>query len=185
MAEILKDWVAWALMAALIGGGCWGALRSRKPDLRPTIEYNGEHFKLTKAYGDFDDYKNDPENLDSSENGRVEHAVTKAKLAHEYPNREQMTVAVFKLAFPGYGITGIGEKPQTDGCALACFLVEIPRVDKDRVLVFQMRRGVYTLLDDFVWTSAGDRPHDVTLREGALVYSNGEGRELVVRPLEE
>ena len=99
MSGIFKDWVAWGLMAVLIFGICWGGFHGRSTDRKPTIDYRGEQFKLTKTYGDYDDYKNDPENLDFSENERVEQAVTQATLAFVSDPRTNGT-SRFRIGIP-------------------------------------------------------------------------------------
>ena len=70
------------LYICLLGAGAilWSMIRPRMPSVPPdVIEYRGERFKLTKAYYDYDDYKEDPNNIDPSENARVERAVIQGR----------------------------------------------------------------------------------------------------------
>lgn len=160
---------------------CWRTRphpSSAPPD---SIEFRGEQFKLTKAYSDYDDYKNDPNNIDPSENAHVERAVTQPKVSPGALTRAEMVREVFDLKFPGYGITAFGEKPQPDGTILAAFSVEIPRADKDRMLVFRGRGAMYRLIDDFVCSSK-DGIMQVRREDGHLVYSNFEGKQILNRP---
>src|SRR5215471_3494849 len=73
-----------------------------------TIEYQGEHIKLTKTYYEYEDYKDDPNNIDRAENTRVERLVSEAPIARLFQDRRQMVNAVFDLKFPGYGLGGFG-----------------------------------------------------------------------------
>ena len=170
-------------LCLLVGvAALWSMMGPRPSSLPPdVIEYRGERFKLTKAYTDYDDYKDDPNNIDPSEDARVERAVIHAKLSPEYVTRAKLLGAVFDLQFPGYGTTAFGEKPQPDGTVLAAFSVEIPRAEKERVLVFRGRGEVYTLIDDFV-ASAGERIMQVRTEGGRLVYSGLDGKPILVRP---
>ncbi len=152
-----------------------------REDRQDEMDYQGQRFKLTKAYTDYHDYKNDPDNLDPSENARVERAVTGAKVAREYANEEEMTSAVSEIQFPGYGLTSFSPTPQPDGSSLEGFAIEIPRAGKDRVLVFRGRHGRYTLIDDFV---ADSEPGVTQVRSqgGRLLYCGPDDRPVLSRP---
>jgi hypothetical protein len=60
----------------------------------------GEKIKLTKAYADYDDYKNDPENIDPSETERVQRLVLSAPIAKTYGSRLEASKAIGQIAFP-------------------------------------------------------------------------------------
>jgi len=178
----VKRAIPWA--GVLIAGALlWSVSRSRRADMPlDEVEYRGERFKLSKAYADYDDLKNDPDNLHPSEYARVERAVTGTKVDPTCSSRDRMTRAVFGLRFPGYGMGGFGETPQPDGTTLAAFSVEVPRADKDRVLVFRSRGGAYTLIDDF--STAADQGISQVRQEGrGLVYSSFDGKPILTRPL--
>ena len=92
-----------------------------------------------------------------------------------------MVRTISDLQFPGYGWTQFGERPQPDGTSLAGFSIEVPRANKERVLVFRGRGDVYTLIDDFV-SSAAERIMQVRREGGQLVYSSLEGGQILIRP---
>jgi hypothetical protein len=117
----------------------------------------------------------------------MEQAVGQAKIGPTYQNREQLTRAMFALKAPGHGMTAFGEKPQSDGSILAGFSVEIPRANKERVLVFRGRNGIYTLIDDFLTAKVevDSKIMAVSLQSGSLLYSSLEGKEVLRRPLAE
>src|SRR5215212_3020559 len=52
-----------------------------------TIQYQGQTIQLTKAYRDFDEYKNDPMNIAPAETARVQQLVNSAPVAVSYSSR--------------------------------------------------------------------------------------------------
>ena len=74
-----------------------------------TVDYRGQRIQLSKAYADFDEYKNDPNNIAASETERVQQLVAGAPIADRYPTREAMIAAVSEIEFPGYGMRSIRE----------------------------------------------------------------------------
>jgi hypothetical protein len=161
----------------------WYNQRSFVTSLPDEVEYGGEKIKLTKTYYDYDDYKDDPCNIDPSENAHVERLVSQAKIAPVYSSRELMIRGVFDIQFPGYGLTSFGDKPQPDGSTLAGFSIEIPRTDKERVLVFRGRNGTYTLIDDFI-TVSDQYIMQVKDQEGQLAFYEINGKLVLQRPLQ-
>jgi hypothetical protein len=156
----------------------WTAVRRVLPS---SIEYRGENIKLTKYYLDYDDYKNDPENIDPSETDRVQRLVSEAPIAHSFANRKDAVGAVFKVKFPGYGVGGFGAIKDGDG-SLNGFSVEIPRAGKNRYFIFRNSHGNYALVDDFIDL---DTLQIETVREehGNLVYCTASGEPKLVRPI--
>ena len=146
------------------------------------IEYRGERIKLTKAYADYHDYKNDPENIDPSETERVQRLVLSARIAKTFSSRLEASKAIGQVAFPGYGSGGFVEQSQADGSVLMGFFVEVPRANKDRYFVFHGKDGVYTLVDDFVRPDTAVSLRSVTRRGNDLVFTSSDGKEALVRP---
>jgi len=174
-----------AVLASAAASGCIGTLETpRTPD--DEIEYQGERIKLTKAYSDYDDYKEDPNNIDLSELPRVEKLVCSAPIASSFADRWQMLQAISSLAFPGYGHWQFGDKAQADGSVLSGFGIEVPHSDKARILVFRAEGSGFTLIDDFVGPSDPSIEKEivtVTLADGKLVYSDFEKRPVLTRDL--
>ena len=146
------------------------------------IDYRGERIKLTKFYADFDDYKNDPENIDSSETERVQRLVLGAPIAKTFGSRLEASKAIGQIAFPGYGSGGFVEQSHADGSVLIGFSVEIPRASRERYFVFQGKDGVYTLVDDFVHPDTAGLLRSVIRRGNDLVFTSIDGKEALVRP---
>src|SRR6266704_3288121 len=46
-----------------------------------SVEYRGQRIQLSKAYADFDEYKNDPNNIAASETERAQQLVAGAPIA--------------------------------------------------------------------------------------------------------
>jgi hypothetical protein len=149
------------------------------------IDYRGEKIKLTKAYADYDAYKNDPENIARSETERVQRLVLDAPIAQTFRSRLEASKAIGQIAFPGYGSGGFVEQPQANGTVLMGFSVEIPRASKNRYFVFHGRDGVYTLVDDFVHPDTVGLLRSVSRRGNDLVFTSVEGKEALVRPYAE
>ena len=146
------------------------------------IDYRGEKIKLTKAYTDYAHYKNDPENIHSSETERVQMLVLGAPIAKTLTSRLEASKAIGHIVFPGYGGGGFIEQSQADGTVLMAFSVEIPRASKTRYFVFQGKDGVYTLIDDFVQPDTVGLLHSVIRRGNDLVFASLDGKEALVRP---
>jgi hypothetical protein len=145
------------------------------------IDYRGEKIKLTRYYFDYDEYKNDPDNIDPSETARVQRLVVEAHVGRSYDTREEMIHATFEVKFPGYGAGGLGDDRKGEG-SLSGLSVEIPRSDKSRYLLFQCKAGKYELIDDFV---DGDAPGFAHVKQegNKLIYSSyDETRKLIRAP---
>jgi hypothetical protein len=146
------------------------------------IDYRGEKIKLTKAYADYDEYKNDPENIHPSETERVQRLVLGAPIAPTFGSRLEASRAIGQIAFPGYGSGGFVEQSQADGSVLMGFSVEIPRASKERYFVFQGRDGAYALVDEFVHPDTAGLLRSVVRRGNDLVFTSSDGKEALVRP---
>jgi hypothetical protein len=145
-----------------------------------TIDYKGESFKLTKFYASYEDYKDDPDNLDTNELPLIEKAIVNAKFPLTFASRRDFFHALFGLNFPGYGLETNDRIAKTDdGSQLEVDSVEIPQTDKNRVLVVRTSSSPLVLLDDFVSTNIIAQ---VELKAGKLLYHNPKG--VVVREQE-
>lgn len=157
----------------------WTIVRSHLPS---NVEYHGQKIKLSKYYLSYEDYKDDPDNIDTSENARVEQLVTQAPIGRHFADRKEMVAALFELKFPGYGLGFVGTQPQLDGKALELASVEIPRANKDRYLLFEERNGSYALVDDFVAPGASQIMR-VREENGVFIYSARSGQTISTHPV--
>lgn len=166
------------LLLLVVGAASWRAW-GKHLGAEDVMVYRGQRIKLSKAYGDFDEYKNDTNNILPSETERVQKLLIAAPIQHTFANRLDLFRAVGEITFPGYGTAG-GGGHASDGSELLVATIEIPRAGKDRYLVFQKREGRYELIDDFVQAEAS-YPLEVRERDGMYVYLHGD-RELFRRP---
>lgn len=149
-----------------------------------TIDYYGQTFKMAKKYHSYEDYKDDPNNLDTNELARIEKTMTEASLPPSFNSREKFIHAMFKLKFPGYGLGGIGERAQTDdGSELLVESVEVPQRDKERYVVVRESGGRFILLDDFVSGTATNAVKHVKLEGNKLRYFDDKGSVVREKPL--
>ena len=172
-------WIPLAVVALAAGYWAWEHFARSRAD---TIEYRGERIKLSKRYDSFDAYKNDPDNIDPSENARVQKLVMEAPVAASYASRIELAQGVGHAVFPGYGWSNIPGQ-MSDGTELLCEVIEIPRADKDRYLLFRQRAGHFEKIDDFV-----EESHALisTVREenGWLLFlAYGDNKEQFRRPV--
>jgi hypothetical protein len=141
-----------------------------------TIEYRGKQFKTRKVYWTFEAYKDDPSNLDTNELGMIEEIISEAPFPKSFTSRKEFIQALNELKFPGYGLGGIGSRPQTDdGSTLYVWSVEIPQRNKERYLVARESRAYLTLIDDFVSSTATNDIRQVKLSSGKIYYYDGAG----------
>ena len=148
--------------------------------LPSSIDYRGDKIKLSRFYFSYEDYKDDPNNIDPSENARVQRLVKEAPIARSIKSRKDAVDAVFAVKFPGYGSGGLGDDWQHN--SITGFVVEIPRANASRYFIFRVNNGAYELIDDFVDSSLPGINH-IEEKDGNLIYSvEGMGQTLV-RPI--
>lgn len=156
----------------------WAGLRRIIPSW---VDYRGEKIKLTKFYLDYDDYKNDPDNIDPSETARVQRMVSEAPIAHSFASRKAAVDAVFEVHFPGYAVGGFGDSIQQGEGALNGFSIEIPRAGS-RYFIFRNVHGGYVLVDDFIDPGPA-AIQSVREEHGTLVYRTPTGATAFVHPV--
>lgn len=164
-----KLWVGAVLVVAILLYAFRGLIGE------DTIVYGGQHFKMSKRYWSYEDYKDDPYNLDTNELPRIEKTMLDANIGPVFGSREQFIHAVFGLKFPGYGLSSLGEKPQPDGSVLILMSVEIPQRDKDRYFVARKTANSATLVEDFVLTAGSNSVSEIKLEGTKLLYYNRHG----------
>jgi hypothetical protein len=153
------------------------------------MDYRGEKIRLTKKYVDYDDYKNDPDNLAPSEIARVEQMMTQARIGPDFADRKEFVHQVMQIKFPGYGAWG-GPRVAAAERQFQVEAIEIPQLDKDRYFVAEMKPGgSLRMVDDFVIAHKAGSPFAaisfIRLVDERLVYSDRAGtivRETNVGP---
>lgn len=148
-------------------------------DARDTIEYRGQGIRLSKAYDDFDSYKNDPNNIAPFENDRVKRLVIEAPVGRSFSNRLSVFQETQQIAFPGYG-SGSGRGIDVHGNELLAIDIEIPRAQGRRYLLFRARNGRYDLLDDFEEREIA-YPYSIRESSDSFVFVDSHGAEFFRR----
>lgn len=140
-----------------------------------TIKYRGEEFKMSKAFGSYEDYKDSAYNLETNELARIEKAITNAPIPTILQSRVELARAVLKLRFPGYGCGGRGSYGQPDGSTCDVYSVEIPMLNRERYIVGRTSGQQVTVVDDFVIRSDTNELKQVKLDGARIRYYDAEG----------
>ena len=143
-----------------------------------SLEYRGEKIKLKHFYFDYDNYKNDADNIDASETARVRQLVAGAPIAHAFANRREAAAAVVDIKFPGYAAGGFNDGKQNSN--LLGLMIEIPRANEGRYFLFKKKDAGYILIDDFIDGTIPGINH-VEEKDGTLIYSMDGRPEKLVR----
>jgi hypothetical protein len=130
-----------------------------------TITYRGEEIPLDRTYADFNEYKNDENNLPVAKIPRIAELVRSAPVARSYPSHEAAFQALFDLMFPGYGFSAMNL-----GTPVALFAVEIPRMNEQRYFSFVQDGESWVLREDFVWPDAKGFINAAVLTDGQIRY---------------
>lgn len=158
--------------------GCLVALQFANNQLHSrrsnTLEYQGQEFKMRMAYPSYEDYKDDPNNLDTNELDRIEQAMTNASVPAVFKDRKEFIHFVsLDLAFPGYGEGGFAIQTD-DGSALEAETVEIPQRDEERVIVVRQTTGPLNLVDDFICRTGTNEISTAKLEKQTLRYYDSQ-----------
>jgi len=137
------------------------------------IEYRGEKIKLSKYYFDYEEYKDDSDNIAIPETERVQKLVRTAPMPPHYASADAVMKAVSEVTFPGYGSGGFGEIALAQNPALVGFCVEVPRADEERCFTFEKDTQGYRLADDFLLK--GGLLRTVRRDEAELTYVRFDG----------
>ena len=141
-----------------------------------TIEYRGQQIKLTRFYFDYDQYKNDPDNIHPSETARVQELVRRSPVSKAYPNWQAAVSGVHDIVFPGYGSGSLKSEWQT----LRAMSIEVPRAEQDRIFVFHISPTSCELFDEFL-APAELGVAEVQEKDGALIFLNYKGERVLER----
>ena len=135
---------------------------------------------MRKAYSSYEDYKDDPNNLDTNELDRIEQAMVSATVPVSFKDHKEFShFLFFEFKFPGYGLRSNGARAQTDdGSKLYVEPAEIPQRDKERVTVVREYGGHLKLVDDFVFSTSTNEIARAKLEKHKLFYYGRKG-ELV------
>ncbi len=142
-----------------------------------SVRYAGEVVRLSRSYETYEDYEADPNNIDPSEDARVERLVREAPLPRRFSTRAEAFNVIMHLKFPGYGSWGLQTERSPGQQDWAVLVFEIPRSGKDRYVAISGDAKRWTVIDDFV------ARHDLGLRfaargTGTLRYGDLQHRTI-------
>jgi len=177
-------WVIWTVILVLFFLLKLGRYSGLQPSGMPnhikvennTIDYHGQQFKMRKAYETYEDYKEDPDNLDTNDLDRIEQAMTSVKVPKTFRDREELVGILFDIEFPGYGLEMGMRVEADDGSRLEFESVEIPQRGKERVIVVRDVGTQMKLVDDFIYSTDTNEIKDAKLEKQVLRYYDDQGR---------
>jgi hypothetical protein len=146
-----------------------------------TITYRGEQIPISKVYGSYEEYKDDPKNLPKEQVARIEHLLLSAPVPDRCNSFAELVQATGKIQFPGYGLSQMAT-PQKDGTSVIMVQIEIPHRNCDRVLVYHAQGNTHVLLDDFV-SPEDDTPVHVVLDGEQLQFLDSQQKVVLRRPI--
>lgn len=132
-----------------------------------SVTYRGEEIRLSRTYSDFDEYKDDENNLPAEQVPKVASLVRNAPVASTYPSRDAAFQALFELMFPGYGFSAMNL-----GEPVALFAIEVPRMDEQRYIAFVQNGNNWLLVEDFIWPDAKGFLNAAEVVDGRIRYLN-------------
>ncbi|HTI99800.1 MAG TPA: hypothetical protein VL527_13045 [Dongiaceae bacterium] len=149
----------------LLAGGCSPKQKT------PVIEYQGETFRLTRSFSDYDEYKQSPDNLLPEELDRIETKILSVQIPNQFSTKQEFVLAALKVKFPGYGFGGL-ESPKTIYTAT----IEIPKQGADRYITAIEKSRRWFVIDDFKGPTAYGGT-TVQIENGQLIYRTYKGAE--------
>jgi hypothetical protein len=156
--------------------------RDAQADPAAVTDYRGEEIRLTKRYDDYDDFKNDPNNIAPEEYDRVRKLVETAPVPERCADAPEVVSATFALKFPGYGLNGVGDRHSTDSLRVLGTSIEIPHANANRYIIYLREDPGYRLVDD---TVLPEPPYidEVTVSDGKVTYLTREETRISERPI--
>lgn len=178
--RIRRAFLVFSIVLVSVGAVVLGRAAYVEENGSDEIDYRGETIRLAKKYVDYDDYKNDPANLATSEIPRVEKLMTDARVGPNFANWHEVADQLSNIKFPGYGESR-GENIVAADREFYVEVIEIPQVAKQRYFVLEkLAGGTFHLADDFVALcdprSAYDAVSSIRLVDDRLVYADRSGK---------
>jgi len=146
------------------------------------VDYLGARIQLTRAYADFEEYKDDPKNLCADSIRRVEAMMRSVSFAQIFPNTEALSRELERIQFPGYGTFYANQLGAKLDPSLELIYVEIPGGKLNRYFaVERISNGTLRVISDFV-AAASPEITRVHRRQGALSFESSQGKAIVTKP---
>jgi hypothetical protein len=162
-----------ALVVIILSSACTSPPPSSSTDVMRSVTYRGETFQLPRAYVDFHDYRDDPNNLPKDEVPRIAKLVRSAPIASSSSSREEANDAIFKLMFPGYGLAMLQLRDP-----VSLYSIEIPMMEEDRWIALAQQGARWVVVEDFLWPVSTGRISGAKYTDGRLSYFDRKGKVL-------
>lgn len=146
-----------------------------------SVDYLGARIQLTRAYADFEEYKDDPKNLSPQSIRRVEAMMRSAPFAKAFPNTEALSRELERIQFPGYGSFYANQLGAKLDPSLELVYVEIPGGKLNRYFAVERKsNGTLQVISDFV-APASPEITRVHRRNGVLFFESSQGKAIVMK----
>ncbi|TFV93978.1 hypothetical protein [Massilia horti] len=167
-------------LLVLLLGALWPCVTFAQSATLSYVEYQGQRIQLSRAYADFDEYKNDVKNLSVKQAGQVEALMQKTRFGPSFANAQALDNALAELQFPGYGMFYANQLGAHIDTMLELAYVEIPMKDRNRYVVLEKTpTGGFRVVVDFI---AGATPEITRVHRGSdgkLVFTDSTGTKIV------
>jgi hypothetical protein len=138
------------------------------------VEYLGEEILLSRSYRDFDEYRDDPNNVALPERVRLAALMRRAQpAATSFRSFAELNAAFYALMFPGYGLS-LGP---LDG-PICLVSVEIPYSNEEKVFALDKVEQGWVLADQFVSSTANGVIESARRTEVGILYTKESGETL-------
>jgi hypothetical protein len=115
------------------------------------VEWRGEKFKLKQKYLDYEDYKDDGDQLASSEVERVKQFMLAISVPKVAPSETDLRQSLRQMRFPGFGSSYAGVVRDEHGNRYILNEHEIPQKHEQRTLLYRVEKdGTCRLVVDGV-----------------------------------
>ena len=149
-----------------------------KKTMGPTIEYQGEHFRLSKSFDDYDQYKEAADNIHPDEVARIGTKILSVPIAKEFRTKREFLQEALKIKFPGFGFGGLDSQENIHTAT-----IEIPKQEAWRYVTAIEKDGGWYVVDDFKGPVAYGGT-SVRIENGELIYKTHKGDEFRRKQLE-
>jgi len=145
------------------------------------VDYLGNRIPLSRAYADFDEYKDDPKNLPMQSLRRIESIMRSTPFGQSFPNTESLSRELERVQFPGYGTFYANQLGAKLDPSLELVYVEIPGGKLNRYFVVERtNEGTLRVVADFV-ASASPEITRVHRKNAALSFESSRGKVIAVK----
>lgn len=141
----------------------------------PTIEYRGQHFRVSRNFRDYEDYTDAVDPIDKAEHERVSDAVRSATVPHSVANTKEMVRAIGGVKFPGFQSGTLVVKYKRQFGQYYGMHVMIPYTDRSRFFIYAQRDDHLELIHQTELEAFPNVFH-FTVTDLQIVYHRSDGR---------